>query len=153
MKSKSDFPNLNVKSPDGIGPDGRPYRVMVVDDKEFQRKQIAQILESEKYNIVATASNGKEALEKYEKLNGKVDIITTDLDMPILDGYALVYELNQRRMKPRIVFISEDTTKGVMQDLISMGISDFILKPVNRRILLERIKAIAVKIQKDLNGV
>lgn len=153
MKSKSDFPNLNVKNPDGIGPDGRPYKIMVVDDKEFQRKQIAQILESEKYNIVATASNGKEALEKYEALNGKVDIITTDLNMPVLDGYTLVCELNQRSVKSKIVFISEDTTKGVMQDLISMGISDYILKPVNRRILLERIKAIAGKIQKDLSGV
>jgi two-component system chemotaxis response regulator CheY len=153
MKSKSDFPNLNVKNPDGIGPDGRPYRVMVVDDKEFQRKQIAQILESEKYTIVATASNGREALDKYDKLKGKVDIITTDLDMPVLDGYALVYELNQRNQHPKVVFISEDTTKGVMQDLISMGIADFILKPVNRRILLERIKAIASKIQRDLNGV
>ncbi len=153
MKSKSDFPNLNVKNPDGIGPDGRPFRVMVVDSKEFLRKQIAQILESEKYDIVATASNGKEALEKYDSLKGKVDLITTDLDMPILDGYALVYELNQRRAKPKIVFISDDTTKGVMQDLITMGISDFILKPINRRILLERIKAIVNKIERNLTGI
>lgn len=153
MKSKSDFPNLNVKNADGIGLDGRPIRVMVVDDKEFQRKQIAQILESEKYNIVATASNGKDALEKYDKLKGKVDIITTDLDMPILDGYALVYEVNQRMTKPKIIFISEDTTKGVMQDLISMGISDYILKPINRRVLLERVKAVANKIEKDTGGI
>ena len=65
--------------------------------------------------------------------------------MPMLDGYALMYELNQRPNKPVVVFISEDTTKGVMQDLIGMGIGDFILKPINRRVLLERIRAVVKK--------
>lgn len=44
-----------------------------------------------------------------------------------------------------MVFISEDTTKGVMQDLISMGIADFILKPINRRVVLERLKKVLLK--------
>lgn len=145
MKSQESFPNLNVKKPDGIRPNGRPYRVMVVEDKEFQRKQIAQILESEGYEIVATAGNGQEALRKFEKLETPVDVLTTNLDMPILDGYALMFELNQKQNRPVVVFISDDTTKGVMQDLIGMGIGDFILKPINRRVLLERIKAVVNK--------
>jgi len=118
---------------------------MIVEDKEFQRKQIVQILESEGYEIVATASNGQEALNKFDKLENPLDLLTTTLDMPILDGYALMYELNQKPNKPVIVFISEETTKGVMQDLISMGIGDYILKPINRRVLLERIKAVVTK--------
>jgi len=139
MKGKGEFPTLNQKTPHGIRDNGTKYTVMVVEDKEFQRKQIAQILESEGYDIVATAGDGQEAITKYDKLGGSVDIVTTNLDMPILDGYALLYELNQKSNKPLIVFISDDTTKGVMKDLISMGIADFILKPINRRILLERI--------------
>ncbi len=147
MKRKTDFPNLNVKDPDGIKPNGRPYKVLVVEDKEFQRKLIAQILESEGYEIVATAGNGKEALEKLEQFDGKVDLITTDLDMPLLDGYAFMYELNQRGNRAVVVFISEETTKGVMKDLISMGIADYILKPVNRRIILERVKNALSKVK------
>jgi len=145
MKSHESFPSINAKRPDGIRANGRPYRVMVVEDKEFQRKQIAQILESEGYEIVATAANGKEALVKFDKIEAPVDLLTTNLDMPMLDGYALMYELNQRPNKPVVVFISEDTTKGVMQDLIGMGIGDFILKPINRRVLLERIRAVVKK--------
>ena len=144
MKGKGDFPSLNAKLPDGLKPNGKPYKVMVVEDKEFQRKQIVQILESEKYEIVATAGNGQEALSKYEMLDGMVDIITTDLDMPILDGYALVCELNQKSKKPLVVFISDETTKGVMEDLINMGIADYILKPVNRKTILDRVR-MAVK--------
>jgi PleD family two-component response regulator len=145
MRYKADFPNLNTKTPDGIAPGGRHYKVIVVDSREFNRKQIAQILESEEYDIVATASNGKEALVHYDRLNGKVDLITTELDMTVLDGYALAYELKERGNTSPIVFISDETTKGVMQDLITMGVKDYILKPVNRRILLERVKKVMVK--------
>ncbi len=145
MKNKSDFPSLNTKQPDGLKPNGRPYRMMVVEDKEFLRKQIAQIFESERYEVVATAGNGREAMDKYELLDGNVDILTTNLDMPVLDGYALMFEFTQKTRRPIVVFISEDTTKGVMHDLINMGISDFILKPINRRVILERVKAAIVK--------
>lgn len=142
---KGDFPNLNTKMPDGLMPNGMSYKVMVVDGKEFHRKQIAQILESEKYTIVDTAANGKEALDKIEKLKTRLDLITTELDMPVIDGYAMLYELKQKGNMPAVVFIAEDTTKGVMQDLITMGAKDFILKPVNRRIILERIKNVLSK--------
>ncbi len=145
MRYKADFPNLNTKIPDGIAPGGRHYKIIVVDSREFNRKQIAQIFESEEYDIVATASNGKEAIAHYDRLNGRVDLITTELDMPVLDGYALAFELKERGNASPIVFISDETTKGVMQDLISMGVKDYILKPVNRRILLERVKKVMVK--------
>jgi two-component system chemotaxis response regulator CheY len=142
---KGEFPNLNTKEPDGIKPNGSSYRIMVIDSKDFHRKQIVQIFESEKYQVVETATNGKEALDKIEKLKGKIDVITTELDMPVIDGYAMLYELKQKGNMPLVVFISDDTTKGVMQDLISMGAKDFILKPVNRRLILERVKNIIKK--------
>ncbi|PKL16431.1 MAG: hypothetical protein CVV49_16320 [Spirochaetae bacterium HGW-Spirochaetae-5] len=145
MALKADFPNLNTKDPDGIKPNGSSYKVLVVDGKDFHKKQIVQILESERYQVIGTASNGKEALDLMEKHKGKVDLITTELDMPIIDGYSMLYELKQKGNMPLVVFISEDTTKGVMQDLISMGARDFILKPVNRRVILERIKNVLNK--------
>jgi two-component system, chemotaxis family, chemotaxis protein CheY len=140
MKSKADFPSLNTKRADGIKPSGKPYKVMIVEGRDFQRLQISQILESEGYEIVASVGNGQEAISELDRLQDKVDLITTDLDMPVLDGYALMCAIKERPKKPVVVFISDDTTKGVMKDLIEMGIADFILKPVNRRILLERIK-------------
>ena len=65
--------------------------------------------------------------------------------MPVLDGYAMMYQLKERRSMPVVVFISEETTKGVMQDLISMGIADYVLKPINRRVILQRIKEALIK--------
>jgi two-component system chemotaxis response regulator CheY len=142
MKSRHDFPSLNVKRPDGIKPSGRPYKVMVVEDKDFHRKQIVQILESENYQIIATAANGKQALKEYDSHANELDLITTDLDMPDVDGYAFLYELSQLKPQAKIVFISDDTSKGVIQDLIDMGASDFILKPIQREMLLNRIRRV-----------
>ncbi len=61
MKTKMDFPSINQKDPEGIGPDGKPYRVMIVDDSMFVKKQLGQILTSEGFEVIATAGTGKEA--------------------------------------------------------------------------------------------
>ncbi len=145
MKGRGEFPSLNTKSADGIKPGGRPYKVMVIEGKEFVRKQIVQILESERYMVVATASNGQEALDKMAKIEGRLDLVTTTLDMPIMDGYAFMHELSKKPGRPPVVFISEETTKGVMADLIKLGVYDFILKPIDRKVVLQRIKSVLQK--------
>ncbi|MBN2402515.1 MAG: response regulator [Spirochaetes bacterium] len=145
MKSRYDFPDLNVKTPNGIKPGGKPYVVLVVENKEFQRKQLVQMLESERYKVVAVATNGQEALDLYEEHKKDLDLITTTLDMPILDGYAFLFELMKRKPKVKIAFISEDTTKGVIEDLLKMGADDFILKPIERVRILDRIKQVMRK--------
>ena len=140
MKSSHDFPSINPKNPDGLKPSGRPYSILVVEDKDFHRKQIIQILESEGYKIIAAVGNGQEAFKFYQNHKSDIDLITCDLDMPIMDGYALLYEPNQAELKPRLVFISDETTKGVVEDLLKMGAIDFILKPIQRGRILERVK-------------
>ncbi|MFH0974656.1 MAG: response regulator [Spirochaetota bacterium] len=145
MKSRHDFPDLNTKTPDGIKPGGKPYKVLVVDNKDFQRKQLVQVLESERYKVVAQATNGQEALDLYEEHKKDLDLITTTLDMPVLDGYAFLYDLMKRDPKVKIAFISEDTTKGVIEDLLKMGAADFILKPIERVRILDRIRLVLKK--------
>ncbi len=145
MKSKHDFPDLNVKTPDGLKPGGKSYRVLVVESKEFQRKQLVQFLESERYKVVAQATNGQEALELYNEHENDLDLITTTLDMPVIDGYAFLFELMKKKPKAKIAFISDDTTKGVIEDLLKMGASDFILKPLERVRILERIRQVIRK--------
>jgi len=145
MKSQHDFPTLNAKRPDGIKKNGEHYKVIVVEDQDFQRKQIVQILESEGYSVVGTASNGSEAIKVYESKSKGLDLITTNLDMPVMDGYSMLYELSQKNIKARIVFISNDTTKAVIGDLLKMGAIDFILKPIQRHRILQRVRQALIK--------
>lgn len=148
MRSKHDFPSLNSKRPDGIKPSGDPYNVIVIEPNDFQRKQIISILESESYEVVADAANGQDGIDIIKRIGNDIDIVTTDLDMPKLDGYALLFQINDLNIKAKVVFISKETTKGVLQDLLKMGAADFILKPLQRQRLLERMKLLTLKLEK-----
>ena len=64
MKTKQDFPSINERPPEGIKDDGTSYRVLIVDDSLFVAKQLGQILASEGYEVIATAADGKEGLDK-----------------------------------------------------------------------------------------
>lgn len=147
MRSKHDFPSVNTKQPDGLRPNKQPYTVFVVEPNDFQRKQLIQILESERYEVMADASNGEAALEILKRIGKDVDIITTALDMPKLDGYALLFQIRELQLKAKVAFISGETTKGVLKDLLENGASDFILKPLNRIRILDRMRLLTNKIQ------
>ncbi len=151
MKSKHDFPSLNSKRPDGIKPSGDPYKVIVIEPNDFQRKQLIQILESESYEVVADARDGQAGIDVIKRIGNEIDIITTDLDMPKLDGYALLFQVNDLNIKAKVAFISKETTKGVLQDLLKMGAADFILKPMQRQRILERMKLLTTKLEKIHN--
>ena len=59
MKSKSDFPSLNEKRPEGLKPGGRPYKVMVVENSDFQRKLISELEKRgirDKYKVIVGGS-------------------------------------------------------------------------------------------------
>ena len=86
MKTKQDFPNINERKPEGFKPDGSSYKVLIVDDSMFVTKQISQILSSEGFDVVGTAKDGQEGLEKYKELYPNVDLVTMDSTMPKMDG-------------------------------------------------------------------
>ncbi|MBR7079239.1 MAG: response regulator, partial [Treponema sp.] len=81
MKTKQDFPTINNRPPEGLKDDGSKFRVLVVDDSMFVAKQLTQILSSDGYEIVATAQDGKEGVDKYKELCPNVDIVTMDITM------------------------------------------------------------------------
>ena len=82
MKTSQDFPTINERPPEGIRDDGTKYRIMVVDDSMFVAKQLGQILTSEGYDVVATAVDGKDGLDKYKELAPNIDLVTMDITMP-----------------------------------------------------------------------
>ena len=86
MISKQDFPAINERAPEGMKADGTPFKVLVVDDSMFVAKQIGQILTSEGYEVVATAGDGLDGVEKYKELCPNVDLVTMDITMPDLSG-------------------------------------------------------------------
>ena len=110
-----------------------PARVLIVDDDEEQRTSLAEMVRSMGY-IAETASDGEEALEKLG--SAPVDVITTDLLMPRMDGFQLLRTLLERGdLTPAIVltaFGSIDQAISIVHDLAAFW---FLEKPVQNAVL------------------
>ena len=139
MKSKGDFPAVNEKAPEGRRPDGTPYRVLVVDDSMFVAKQLTQILTSAGFEVVGTAGNGEEAVERYKELHPNVDLVTMDITMPKMDGVTALQQIIDFDKEARVVMISALGKNDLVKNSLIIGAKNYIVKPLDRAKVLERI--------------
>jgi CheY-like chemotaxis protein len=108
--------------------------VLIVDDSKFQRSQIQSMIE-EKGNNCLLASDGLEALEVIENNKGKIDIIFTDLLMPVMDGVEFLKTLKENNNEIKVVVISANIQKPVKEECLNLGAAGFINKPVEPDLL------------------
>ncbi|MGN0739220.1 MAG: response regulator [Treponema sp.] len=141
MKTKQDFPTINERAPEGTKADGSKFRVLVVDDSIFVAKQLGQILTSEGYEIVATAADGKEGVDKYKELCPNVDIVTMDITMPRMDGITALEQIMAFDKNARVVMVSALGKEELVKKSLLLGAKNYIIKPLDRKKVLERISA------------
>ncbi len=102
--------------------------VLVVDDAAFMRRAVSEIFESDpEINVVGTAVNGKDALEKIPRL--KPDVITLDIDMPVMDGLTAVRNLMIKSPVPVVILSSMFSDGAITFEALRLGVVDFIPKP------------------------
>lgn len=118
------------------------FKVMIVDDIEFMRRELKRLKvwgEQTGFTIYDEASNGQEALKKLE-LN-HVDLIITDIRMPVVDGLELLKKVRDNNLAHCVVLLSEHCEFGYARQGIVLGAFDYIAKPINEdefRALLHR---------------
>jgi two-component system chemotaxis response regulator CheY len=139
MKTKADFPSINEREPQGKREDGSPYKVLVIDDSMFVTKQISQILTSEGFEVVGTAGDGEEGVEKYKEVYPNVDIVTMDITMPKLDGVTALQKILEFDKEARVVMISALGKQDLVKKSLMLGAKNYIVKPLDRSKVLERI--------------
>lgn len=104
-----------------------PIRVLAVDDSAFVRRAVSEMLRSRGFDVVGTAANGEEALEKISEL--RPDVVTLDLLMPGLDGLG-VLRARAPGSRTRYVILS---IAGAASELaiqaLQLGAVDVITKP------------------------
>lgn len=109
----------------------KAIKVLVVDDSSFMRKVITDILANNNgIEVAATARNGLEAIELAEKL--KPDVITLDIEMPVMDGLSCLKALMEKDFIP-VIMLSSLTKEGAdcTIEALGYGAVDFITKPRN----------------------
>lgn len=104
-------------------------RVMIVEDSAFMRQFIANIISTDPgMEVVGAAKNGLEGVEKSREL--KPDVITMDVEMPVMDGLSAVRKIMASNPTP-IIMLSSVTTDGAEATLkaLEYGAVDFLTKP------------------------
>jgi len=103
-------------------------RVLVVDDSAYVRKVVSQMLSRSPFiDVVGIARNGAEALELVEEL--RPDVVTCDLNMPVLDGVGFVSAQMARRPVPIIIISIAAGAGAQVLGALDAGAIDFVQKP------------------------
>ncbi len=113
--------------------------ILVVDDSLSVRKYLTLFLEARKFRVLS-ATNGAEAINILEE--NPVDLVITDLEMPVMHGYELIHRLKtSQRWKdiPVIVLTSRSAEKHKLKALQS-GVRDYLVKPFEERAMLEVLR-------------
>ena len=115
-------------------------KVLVIEDNQDVRENIADILELENYKVI-TAENGKIGVEK--AFQNVPDIIICDIMMPELDGYDVFKHLsvNPKMASVPFVFLTAKAEKEDMRKGMNLGADDYIIKPFDEHELLDAIES------------
>ena len=139
MIAKSDMPSINDKPPEGTKPEGTPYRVLVVDDSMFIAKQLGQIFSSEGFEVAGTAADGAQGVELYKSLHPNVDLVTMDITMPVMDGVSALEKILEFDKNASVIMVSALGKEDVVKKCLLMGAKSYIVKPLDRKKVLERV--------------
>jgi len=119
-------------------------KVILIDDEPFilQGLRILVDWEKEGYEIAACFSNGKEALE-YLK-NNKVDLIISDIQMPVMTGLELLEELQKEKIsEARFAILTGYDDFSYAQKAIKNNSMDYILKPVQKKDIISLLRNVS----------
>lgn len=141
-------------------------KLLVVDDSAFMRKLISEFFEGDTLiEVVGTARNGRDALDKIKLLNP--DVITMDVEMPEMNGVEALKYIMAENPKPVVMLSSTTTTNAaITMEAIANGAVDFVAKPSGtisldldkvKEELVEKVKAAVLvpifKLQKNTQVV
>ncbi|MEY2879701.1 MAG: hypothetical protein RLZZ15_2081 [Verrucomicrobiota bacterium] len=116
----------NLPPPAGVV---RPKRtVLVVDDEIFIRQMVAVVLERSGVTAIE-AADGAEGLELFRARRDEIGLVLTDVQMPVMDGYALVRELQADAQPPLIAAMSGRLDETMRARLTALGVSRILAKP------------------------
>lgn len=117
-------------------------KIVLADDHPVVRQGLKQIIENDsRLKIVAQTGDGETALQFIEKL--QPDVAVLDIDMPKMDGFAVVREMRGRKIEIPVIFLTMHDEEEIFQAALDLDISGYVLKDSAENDIVESIKSVA----------
>ena len=126
-------------------------KVLVADDSGIMRKIIIRYLNSVGITDIVEAANGQEAIDKFKET--PVDLILTDWNMPEKSGLDVVVEIRATGSQVPIIMVTTEAQKGQVIAAIQAGVNDYLTKPFEMPVFLDRLSGLLPPPLSDLAHV
>ena len=126
--------------------ESKSIKIAVVDDHALFRKGLINVLSvlDSAFEIVGEFANGKLFLDWFDQ-GGKLDVLILDVNMPIMDGYAVASHLKSRTNAPKVLSLTMLNDDATLLRLIKSGVRGFLNKDTEPEVLKKAIHAIHEK--------
>jgi two-component system chemotaxis response regulator CheY len=103
--------------------------LMIVDDSSIIRQRLRAILETLGHRVVFEATNGKEAVDQYKRMEKEIDLITLDLEMPGINGIEALRLIREQNPSAAVVMVSSVDDRSKVLQAIQLGAKHYFVKP------------------------
>jgi len=121
------------------------HTVLIVDDADFMRVMLRDIVEDMGYSVCGEAGNGSEAIELYRQL--QPDLVLLDITMPVMDGPEALAAIVADYPQANVVMITALGQKAQVLASIKAGARDFIIKPFDQERVQETLSRLVAATQ------
>ncbi len=122
-------------------------KIIVVDDSDFSRSLINQMLKEAGFQVIGEANGAEAALQLIKEK--KPDVVITDIVMPEISGIELTEKINQAFDHISVIVVSSLSQEHIVLEAIGAGASDFIAKPIQKQQLVDSLEKILSNINKS----
>lgn len=127
----------------------KQLNILYVEDDDMIRERLSSFLLRRVANVYI-ASNGEEGLEMYRKF--KPHLIVTDVQMPLLDGLGMAEEIRKENATIPIIVTTAFNMQDYFMKAIDIGIDKYVLKPIDKNILLNALQQCALMVKSQLEN-
>ena len=115
-----------------------PEKILIIEDEARMRRILQLVLETRGY-LVETTTDGEDGIVKWKTF--QPDVVFTDLKMPRADGMAVLKHRNLKYPETQLIILTAFGTVSTAVDAMKKGAFDYITKPVDNDIIIEKVKA------------
>jgi DNA-binding NarL/FixJ family response regulator len=120
----------------------REVRILIADDHPLLRQGLRQAIEADtRFGVIAEASNGRTALDQIQRLKPQIAVL--DIDMPEMDGFAVVRELRARQLPVDVIFLTVHRDERFFTEALQLGTKGYVLKDSAVTDIVSSIGAVA----------